>query len=178
MGGKCSVCGTDDLEVLEFDHISDDKISEVRKIYNYEGMLNEAKKCDLKCVRCHIIKTKDTVTKPQIDESINNPSAKCERKNRENSRNFVNQIKLNSSGCVECGWFDENYLEVLHFDHIDENDKEHNISRLVSTGRSLELIQSEIERCQVLCGNCHRKRTLRQFNYPVLQLIANIKTDN
>ena len=137
-------------------------------------MINEAKKCLLKCSNCHSIKTKATVERDHIDEDNTKISVQYSRQDRERAREFVKNIKLNSDGCEECGWFDENNLQVLHFDHIDEKTKEHNISRLVSTGRSLDLIQSEIDKTRLLCANCHRKRTLRQFNYPILELIKNI----
>jgi hypothetical protein len=175
MGGKCVDCGIEDLEVLEFDHITDDKLTEVRKISNYQGMLDEAKKCTLRCCTCHLIKTKASVVQDTIDESNNKPSVVFCRTYRDNARRYVHDIKVRSNGCVECRWFDVDNLQVLHFDHIDENDKEHNIARLVSTGRSIELIQSEINKTRLLCGNCHRKRTLRQFNYPVLELIENLQ---
>jgi hypothetical protein len=57
MGGECIDCNTDDLEILEFDHVGD-KITEIRKICNYQGMLEESNKCVLRCCNCHIIKTK------------------------------------------------------------------------------------------------------------------------
>ena len=174
MGGKCVDCGTSDLEVLEFDHITDDKLTELCRIYNYEGMLNEAKKCELRCCSCHFIKTKATVQQEEIDETKTRKGTVFCRKYREIARNYVNNIKINSNGCVECGWFDVNNLQVLHFDHIDENDKEHNISSLVCKGRNIELIQSEIDKTRLFCANCHRKRTLRQFNYPILELIKNL----
>lgn len=174
MGGKCVDCGIEDLEVLEFDHITNDKLTEVRRIYNYKGMLDEAKKCTLRCCNCHFIKTKKTIELNRIDEENTKSSTKFVRNYRQKARNYVNNIKLSSNGCTECKWFDTNNLQVLHFDHIN-NDKEHDIGRLVSTGRNIELIQSEINKTRLLCGNCHRKRTLRQFNYPVLELIKNIK---
>lgn len=175
MGGECVDCKTKDLEVLEFDHITNNKIAEVRKIYNYEGMLNEAKKTQLRCANCHSIKTKVTISHDKIDEENNKKSTEFCRKYRKNARDYVNNFKINSNGCSDCKWFDITNLQVLHFDHIDENKKQHNISRLVSSGSNLKLIQMEIEKCRLLCGNCHRKRTLRQFNYPILKIIKDIQ---
>lgn len=70
---------------------------------------------------------------------------------------------------MSCGWYDINNLHVLHFDHKDEKTKAHNISRLASVGASLKLIESEINKCELLCANCHRKRTLVQFNYFIIK---------
>lgn len=172
MGGKCIDCNTNDLEILEFDHVGD-KVTEIKKIWNYQGMLDEAEQCVLRCCNCHIIKTKDTVIKQTIDET---KSGRLEyyRVYRERARQYVENLKINSNGCEECGWFNKNYLQVLHFDHLDLDNKDNDISRLVSTGVALKRIQLEIDKCRLLCGNCHRKHTLRQFNYPVLELINNI----
>lgn len=57
LGGKCKDCNNNDLEVLEFDHVNDDKIACVRRIYNKQGIINEANKCELRCINCHLKKT-------------------------------------------------------------------------------------------------------------------------
>jgi hypothetical protein len=175
MGGKCVDCNITDLEILEFDHITDDKITEIRKINNYQGMLDESKKTELRCANCHAIKTKATVIKQKIDETNNKKTTEFVRKYRENARNYVNDIKINSNGCSDCGFFDINNLQVLQFDHIDINTKKHNIARLTSVGSNINLIQTEIDKCRILCANCHRKHTLRQFNYPILNIINEIQ---
>lgn len=133
------------------------------------------KKTELRCANCHLIKTKATVIKQKIDETNNKTSTEFSRKYRENARNYVNGIKINSKGCSNCGFFDINNLQVLQFDHIDINTKEHNISRLRSVGSNINLIQTEIDKCRILCANCHRKHTLRQFNYPILDIINEIQ---
>lgn len=165
-GGKCMHCGTTDLEILEFDHIRD-KSREVRRIYNYTKMEEEAKKCILLCANCHGIKSQKD-RKPK--EAIKNHSYNY----RVEARTFVHNYKLSSNGCENCGWFNKDFLSVLHFDHIESSDKEHNISRLIGTGRTIALIKEEIKKCRLLCANCHRKRTLEQFNYPIKQIIAEL----
>jgi hypothetical protein len=57
--------------------------------------------------------------------------------------------------CVDCG---EDDLLVLEFDH-HRADKEENVSRLVSAGALRERLEREIARCEVVCVNCHRRRT-------------------
>lgn len=47
----------------------------------------------------------------------------------------------------------------LDFDHVDPREKECNVSRMASRGASLEIVQEEIDKCSVVCANCHRKRT-------------------
>lgn len=67
------------------------------------------------------------------------------------NRNFVREY-LKGHPCVDCG---NDNLVVLDFDHVRE-EKLANISKMVSTGRSLSSLLREIEKCEVRCSNCHR----------------------
>ena len=61
---------------------------------------------------------------------------------------------LNSNPCVQCG---ENDIVVLEFDHL--RDKKFAIAEGVSGGYAWKTIEKEIEKCRVLCANCHRRHT-------------------
>lgn len=63
---------------------------------------------------------------------------------------------LTGKSCVICS---ENDPRVLDFDHINPKDKAFGISRAITTAVRWELIQIEMEKCQILCANCHRKKT-------------------
>jgi len=69
---------------------------------------------------------------------------------------------LESHPCVHCG---ESDPTVLEFDHLDGVDKTSNISTLVRRGVSWTKLEAEIAKCRVLCANCHRRRTAKQFNW-------------
>ncbi len=58
-----------------------------------------------------------------------------------------------SHPCTDCG---ERDPVVLEFDHL--RDKEFNIGAHVYYFR-WETIVAEIEKCEVVCANCHRRRT-------------------
>ena len=64
--------------------------------------------------------------------------------------------------CVECG---ESDPRVLDFDHLDPSTKKYNIARMLSGHAGWKKIMSEIEKCRVLCANCHRKHTYVQQGY-------------
>ena len=61
--------------------------------------------------------------------------------------------------CVDCGVVDP---MVLEFDHRDPAMKVDDVGRLIHTG-TLAALRSEIDKCDVRCGNCHRRKTLLQF---------------
>jgi hypothetical protein len=57
--------------------------------------------------------------------------------------------------CVDCGNRD---IRVLEFDHV-RGEKVESIARLVRLGVSWKTIQTEIDKCEVRCANCHRIKT-------------------
>ena len=59
-----------------------------------------------------------------------------------------------ASGCVDCGI--KNHI-VLDFDHL--RDKRHNISQMIRENFTWKQIKKEIDKCEVVCANCHRIRT-------------------
>lgn len=80
-------------------------------------------------------------------------------KNRLRNRKFIVDY-LKANPCVDCG---ENDFIVLEFDH--KGDKKFNLADAARRGYSLKTIKREIEKCDVVCANCHRRRTAKQFNY-------------
>ena len=65
-------------------------------------------------------------------------------------------------GCVICG---EKDYRCLQFNHIDRKTKTDGIADMVSNNRSLDLIEKEVEKCEVVCANCHFKITSKQFGW-------------
>ena len=82
----------------------------------------------------------------------------------EKSRKYVYSYLCNNS-CVDCG---ENDPIVLEFDHM--RDKHKNLSRMVSDGNSIDSIKKEIEKCEVRCANCHRRKTATDQGWYILDL--------
>lgn len=68
---------------------------------------------------------------------------------------FVNGIK-DGKPCADCGQtFDP---VCMDFDHV-RGDKNDNVGSMVARGVALDRIQAEIEKCDLVCSNCHRVRT-------------------
>lgn len=69
-------------------------------------------------------------------------------------RAHVDEVK--STPCTDCG---ESYPPwVMDLDHRDPEDKVADVSKLTSSGNWAKLL-AEIEKCDVVCANCHRQRT-------------------
>ena len=81
---------------------------------------------------------------------------------------------LSKSSCKDCKNKDP---RVLEFDHL--GDKKFNVSRAVSgSTRAWETILREIEKCDIVCANCHRIRTQERGNYKRNQaFVAQRKSD-
>jgi len=54
---------------------------------------------------------------------------------------------------------------VLDFDHKDGVNKLGNLCEMINNSYSMKTIKAEIRKCDVLCANCHRRRTAKQFNH-------------
>lgn len=72
-------------------------------------------------------------------------------------RKWLIEYKLN----LKCEICSENDFRCLDFDHLNPETKFEDVSNLVSQGWSKEKILIEIKKCQVLCANCHRKKTFK-----------------
>lgn len=54
---------------------------------------------------------------------------------------------------------------VLEFDHRTSEGKIGNLSEMASNMKSIQNLRNEIEKCDVLCSNCHRRKTAIQFGW-------------
>ena len=80
-----------------------------------------------------------------------------------NRRHRYYQIKrklidsLKNKPCADCGILYPPY--VMDFDHINGKIKLGNIGSMITRNLSLKNIKREINKCDLLCANCHRSRT-------------------
>ena len=84
---------------------------------------------------------------------------------QKNAEYIYNYLK--DHPCVNCG---ETNPILLEFDHQGKELKRDDISNMLTSGCSISTIQKEIEKCIVLCANCHRKKTAKDFNWKIYQL--------
>jgi hypothetical protein len=68
-------------------------------------------------------------------------------------RDLINKIKMDR-GCAVCGY--SSHPAALDFNHI-HGDKAFNVSQDPKV--AMHKLLSEIDKCEVLCANCHRVHT-------------------
>jgi 5-methylcytosine-specific restriction endonuclease McrA len=122
----------------------------------------------MKCSKCHL--SEASGTHPYCKECLASydkvRNSKPERREEQNKRNAANYDRnrkfvleyLLAHPCAVCGEADP---VVLSFDHLRE--KSGNIADLVVRS-SIARLEVEIEKCQVLCMNCHTRKTARTGN--------------
>lgn len=76
--------------------------------------------------------------------------------------------------CVDCG---ESDPIVLDFDHRDSNDKEDEVSNMMRNGR-YRAAKKEVDKCDVRCSNCHRRRTAKQHGWYWLKILNVVPSFN
>jgi hypothetical protein len=82
------------------------------------------------------------------------------KKNRLEYRRIIWEYLL-AHPCVDCG---ESDPIVLEFDHV-RGDKSGDISNLARGEFTTKRLINEIEKCEVRCANCHRRKTALQFGW-------------
>ena len=73
--------------------------------------------------------------------------------------------------CTDCG---EKDPLVLEFDHM--GDKKFNIAKGIRD-RNWTSVLAEIAKCEVVCANCHRRRTARRGGFIRLVMAADLNVD-
>ncbi len=125
-----------------------------------EGEENErefiiyAGKRDTRCSCCKLFLSKKAFT--SYAKSCRNCIADRKKRTRKRLQNIVNEMKIKIGFCNFCNM---KVVRPYHFDfdHIDPNEKLANVSDLASRGRSVKLLKQEIEKCRLLCCECHQR---------------------
>lgn len=159
----CEICGIDDPNVIQIDHIDPSKKPKTSK---NNRAVQSFRLCILK--------------KDLQSDNTRNLCSNCHRKHTSNvygygqNKNkhirrryeYINNEKLKRGGCLDCGYNDFTCFSVFEFDHIDPNSKKFGISSLTRKRKEIfwSNIDSEMEKCELRCGNCHQIRTRKQRN--------------
>lgn len=81
-----------------------------------------------------------------------------ERERHKNKRALLKAAAIHYLGgsCLDCGFSDLSRPEVFDFDHVEA--KTDNVATLINK-KGWEAIQDELDKCELVCANCHRTRT-------------------
>lgn len=79
----------------------------------------------------------------------NDAQVRWKRKNKQRA------VGYKGGKCSKCGY--DVCIEALDFHHVDPTNKEFVISDSVRKGYSWEKMRAELDKCILLCSNCHRE---------------------
>lgn len=126
---KCNHCGETKL-VSEF----------AKNKTRCDGLHSKCKLCHAEYNKTHYLKNKE-------------PYLRRARATKERNRHWLRDYKDK----LKCTCCPEDHASCLEFHHKDQKEKDYGIPYMIRCGFSLEKIIKEIEKCTVLCSNCHKK---------------------
>jgi hypothetical protein len=88
---------------------------------------------------------------------------------REMRQEFILRYFLDHP-CADC---DEDDPIVLEFDHV-RGAKKGNVSDMVNRGTSINILEDEIAKCEVVCRNCHSRRETYRGYHRKLRVLEEI----
>lgn len=155
-GKACKHCGYNkNPESLAFHHVDpsqkDYQVSSFKRSKLNDNDRKELDKCITLCHNCHAI-VHDNIEKLK-NKSLNKQAIKGAKVRRE-------LIDLKDGKCNSCG-LKSNINRVYAFHHIDPNTKEFNIDARVCNGYKFERLVAEVNKCVLLCHNCHSEHHSR-----------------
>lgn len=132
------MCAEDDPAVLDFHHRdSENKRLSISSMitfgYGKKSLEAEIAKCEVLCANCH----RKRHAQPPTSKTVA----------------WVTEQKRQKNGCSLCP---EEDPACLDFHHVGE--KNAMVARLTVDERPLEEISAEMDRCVLLCANCHRRQ--------------------
>ena len=129
-----------------------------------------------KCSKCNLEKSLDDFNKksdrrlqPYCRDCDNAHAREYYKKNRDRVKSQISSARKirvanlskeirklkESTPCAECGI---NYpYYVMDFDHV-RGKKSGNVSHMINSAVTKK-VREEIEKCEIVCSNCHRQRT-------------------
>lgn len=107
----------------------------------------------LECTKCN--KTKPV---SEFYKNNNSPGYRYYCKQCDNALIYERQVErkkkfveYKGGKCIRCGY--NRYIGALDFHHRDPNEKEFEIN----TNYTLERMMIELDKCDLICANCHRE---------------------
>jgi len=151
LGNECQKCGDKNIFHFIFHHnLGEEKENKISHIWGkrWSSIKREIEKCILLCDNCH--------RELHYNEDNND-------KRRKTKELFV---KFKGNECQTCGY--NKCLSALTFHHINKEEKLHDIGKISLRIEDIEQLSidltSELEKCELLCSNCHREKHVETTN--------------
>ena len=156
LSGKCSKCGEDNIFTLSFHHKNpNEKECRVGEILSlrWSRIETEIKKCVLLCENCH-----------REEHFINTG----DKKGQDNKKVLLDYKNIYE--CSKCGY--DKCTSALEFHH-NTDDKSFILAsihlRLKNVYDLEEYIKEELDKCEILCSNCHIKEGIDKIKFDKLK---------
>jgi len=119
----------------------------------------EIRKCDIVCANCHRVRTQRRRPIDRLGDQARTASRELERKRRywKTQARMLDDLKRRA--CADC--HRRFPVCAMDFDHRDPKDKRYTVSRMIGRAGNGR-IMAEVAKCDIVCANCHRDRTLRR----------------
>ena len=107
------------------------------------------------------------LTPDELKRRSNEKSRRGQKLKREHQHELVRAKRLERGSCLDCGLtVTDKTMVCFAWDHRDPAAKSFTISQRVGRGSDQELLD-EIEKCDLVCHNCHAIRTMegRHWEY-------------
>jgi hypothetical protein len=160
----CRNCGETDPGCLDFHHqdpaTKEMAITElITHGYGREKLREEITKCEVLCANCH---RREHDPRPESTAGAESPTELTKHGDLPSDERGVRRAWLYeykaATGCSRC---EETDPRCLVFHH-GSSEKRKTVSQMVSDGHPAEEIRNEVDRCTVLCSNCHRREHFEQ----------------
>ena len=166
MEAGCKDCGLkgEPGYIYDFDHLRDKNFIISRMVsHSWASILKEVEKCEIVCGNCHRQRThfriwgtldpvppKKTYTKAFL------------------SRMWKRLQEFKNCPCQDCN--KQFHFSAMECDHRDPSTKKGEPSNLARYGPE-SLFEEELLKCDVVCSNCHRKRSAKMFGFDFLPVL-------
>jgi hypothetical protein len=139
------------------------RCGELKPLESYAWHRKAAGQRQHHCRRCQSVIGREHYTANR-ERYIELEAQRKRARNQKRMRQLIDFLRANP--CVDCG---ESDPLVLEFDHL--GNKRFNISQGFS-GRNWQSVLEEMAKCEVVCANCHRRRTAHRRGHVRAILIA------
>lgn len=162
---NCTECGESAAACLEFHHLPGaEKLMDVGEMvafgYGRKAIREEIEKCDVLCANCHRQEHHDLDVVAVCNDSLRaDVRADCAAPDtspfsKERYLRAWTTVYKRTVGCQQCGTSDPRCLE---FHHLDPATKVEGVGKMINDCYPTDDVIAEVEKCAVLCANCHRQ---------------------